>query len=259
MKNPYQYKHWEIFNPVEQARLLRVLGGLVTGGLRGGKPKALDYGAGTGNVTHKLLSLGCHVTACDISRDSLRLLKHASAPGAPLETLQVDGSGEGLPADHFDIITIYSVLHHVPDYLLLIQRLLRSLKPGGVIFIDHEFNEAHWLPSPQLNAYYDLTRRSFMDYLKAVWGTGELATFDYYRGVLIKMFMNRRFEREGDLHVWPDDHIEWDAIMALLRSSGCVISQNVDYLLYNPKGGERIYEVFSGQCADMKYLVATKQ
>jgi len=257
IKNVYQHKHWEIFNPMEQARLLSVLRGLAVAE-PGRQLRALDYGAGTGNVTHKLLALGYHVTACDISPDSLELLKLEAKSEASLDTVTVDGSSLPFTDGQFDLVTLYSVLHHVPDYLRLIRGLIGVLKPGGTLFIDHEFNGDHWSPSLYLDAYYELTRRSFVDYLKEVWSTGELITFDYFKGVFIKTFLDRRYEREGDLHVWPDDHIGWDKIVDLLQDCGCSVGKNVDYLLYRPKGGEKLYELFADRCADMKYIVAIK-
>lgn len=40
--------------------------------------------------------------------------------------------------DEFDLITCYSVLHHLPNYGDLIQKLSAFLRKGGVMYLDHE-------------------------------------------------------------------------------------------------------------------------
>jgi SAM-dependent methyltransferase len=44
----------------------------------------------------------------------------------------------------FDLITGYSVLHHLPDYVSVIQCLSLFLKKGGVIYLDHEASPFYW-------------------------------------------------------------------------------------------------------------------
>jgi len=44
----------------------------------------------------------------------------------------------------FDLITGYSVLHHLPDYVDAIQRLSVFLKKGGVMYLDHEASPFYW-------------------------------------------------------------------------------------------------------------------
>jgi ubiquinone/menaquinone biosynthesis C-methylase UbiE len=38
----------------------------------------------------------------------------------------------------FDIITLSSVLHHLPNYFGTLENLTRVLKPGGVLYLTHE-------------------------------------------------------------------------------------------------------------------------
>jgi ubiquinone/menaquinone biosynthesis C-methylase UbiE len=104
-------------------------------------------GAGTGNLTGKLLTIGYHVTATDISPEMCAILKKRYASympeklavfNAPIEAL---GFGEG----EFDLITSYSVLHHLPDYEATLRTLCRYLKRGGVIYIDHEASPYYWI------------------------------------------------------------------------------------------------------------------
>ena len=88
--------------------------------------------------------------------------------------------------------------------------------------------------------------------------TKELFTLDFVKTVFIKTFINRRYEREGYIHVWKDDHIEGGKIFDLIRSLNCEIIKEIDYLLYRPKGGEKLYRKFEQKCSDTKYVFIRK-
>src|SRR6476646_7266147 len=90
----YEIKHDEIYNEVEQPRLCSTLDRVLsTLGTR--SPKVLDLGAGTGNVTLKLLERGCQVTAVDVSAASLEILKRKATGVGTLSTHVIDS--EALP------------------------------------------------------------------------------------------------------------------------------------------------------------------
>jgi ubiquinone/menaquinone biosynthesis C-methylase UbiE len=252
----YDAKHTEIFNPVEQRRLDATLDELLAKAPP--SPDVLDVGAGTGNLTTKFLARGCHVHAADVSALSLDYLKRKAPHGATLRTSLI--TDEKLPfADRsFDVVATYSVLHHVPDYLLTVSEMARVLRPGGIIYIDHEASESAWRPSTALAEYRAATRlpawRHALDLLRS----GEAFTPAFAKTVAMKLFVNRRYEREGDLHVWPDDHIEWDRVAATLRECGVTILEAREYLHYRPRGGEALYARYEKQCGDMKFIFARK-
>jgi hypothetical protein len=74
-----------------------------------------------------------------------------------------------------------------------------------------------------------------------------------------KLFVNPRYEREGDIHVWPDDHIEWPRIYELFEQQGVVIEKEVDYLCYQPRGGERLFDEYRNLCSDMRAVFGRKR
>jgi len=142
----YELLHPEVYNKQEQKRInstLKMVDELIANNQR----KALDFGAGTGNLTGKLLSMGYHVTAIDISAEMCALLRKKYKPyleakklvviNLPIEDVSFD-RGE------FDLITCYSVLHHLPDYVDVVQRLCVFLKKGGVMYLDHEASPFYW-------------------------------------------------------------------------------------------------------------------
>ncbi len=145
----YELVHPEVYNRYEQKRLnstLKMVDKLVADNRERSK-KALDFGAGTGNLTGKLLQMGYKVTAIDISMEMCKILekkyknylesKRLIVINSPIEDVNFD-------RDEFDLITCYSVLHHLPDYVDAIQRLSGFLKKGGVMYLDHEISPFYW-------------------------------------------------------------------------------------------------------------------
>jgi 2-polyprenyl-3-methyl-5-hydroxy-6-metoxy-1,4-benzoquinol methylase len=142
----YELLHPEVFSRIEQKRItskLKHANRLV----EDNQKYALDVGAGTGNLTGKLLTMGYVVTAIDISAEMCAILQqkycHFLENGqlvvinSPIEDL-------GFDIGNFDLITCYSVLHHLPDYQNGIRKLSGLLKKGGVMYIDHEASPFYW-------------------------------------------------------------------------------------------------------------------
>ena len=69
----YNFIHSEIWNKSEQMRLTRVLKRIAQL-IDNCQFRAMDFGAGTGNITEKLLGLGFKVTAVDISPEMCSFL-----------------------------------------------------------------------------------------------------------------------------------------------------------------------------------------
>lgn len=103
--------------------------------------KALDFGAGTGNITGKLLQMGYSVVAVDISTEMVRTLKTKFKNYVKNKKLRVVSSKiESIHFEEgeFDLITSYSVLHHLPNYEKVVHELSTFLRKGGVMYLDHE-------------------------------------------------------------------------------------------------------------------------
>lgn len=253
----YDRKHTEIYNPVEQERLDRTVSELLALVDRPG-PRVLDVGAGTGNLTLKFLAAGCSVCAADVSRDSLEVLMRKAGRDARIDTRLL--TGERLPFEDasFDAVATYSVLHHVPDYLLTVREMARVLRPGGFLYIDHEASPAAWQPGPALQEYRRATRLPKLRHILQLVRTGEMFTPAFAKTAFMKAFVNPRYEREGDLHVWVDDHIEWDRIEQALAQCAVDIVRVHDYLLYQPRGGEALHSRYRDRCEDTRLLFGRK-
>lgn len=94
----------------------------VTGASPGGR--ALDFGCGTGRLTHAMCAYADEVTGYDISPG---MLEKARARGGPATYV------EALPDGRFDWINSFIVFQHIPPErgLGLIEDLLGRLAPGG--------------------------------------------------------------------------------------------------------------------------------
>lgn len=159
----YDTIHGEIFNCYAQSVIRRLLKLGIDSlkpeyGSRTPRLTALDCASGTGNISEKLLALGCTVNAVDISHEMLSVLD------SKLKS-RYDGSYKIIHSDIdlfldtteniYDVISFSSALHHLPDYVETFSRAINKLRRPGVIFIIHE-------PLPQHLQYAS----TFSDYLR---------------------------------------------------------------------------------------------
>jgi glycosyltransferase involved in cell wall biosynthesis/ubiquinone/menaquinone biosynthesis C-methylase UbiE len=247
--NDYTSAHGEIFNAAEQERLLLALKkSLQTVNTGSKKLTALDYGCGSGNLTRHLLNLNVDVVAADVSSQFLELVRQ-QFPSDRLSTLALNGKDLGsLETDSFDFITVYSVLHHIPDYLAALTELARVCKPGGVIYLDHEPTDQFWSDNPIYEEFQAKALR--IDWRKYL-------VFSNYVGKVRRWF-NPKYSNEGDIHVWPDDHIEWQCIEDTMTGLGFEVVLSEDYLLCKKLYRPNIYRKYEKLCSDTRLMVFRK-
>jgi 2-polyprenyl-3-methyl-5-hydroxy-6-metoxy-1,4-benzoquinol methylase len=256
----YDAVHSEIFNTVEQRRLGECLERAISE-VRSGGLQALDYGCGTGNLTRHLLALGAEVTAADISPKFLEIV----AERYRVRTIRLeDGEPTSLPAAGFDFIGLYSVLHHIPDYLKAVRDLVGKLRPGGVIFLDHEWNDERWNASPALVAFNEEIARvpsvRWWDPDKKRWQHLLRAAVTPSRHMFrFRRLLDPRYSDEGDIHTWPDDHIEWDQVAAAAIAGGAEVVHREDYLSFQAGYDEEVWARYRDRCSDMTALIARRR
>lgn len=243
----YDAAHGEIFNTIEQQRIKDVLTKIVN--LLGKSSEgfnALDFGAGTGNLTNHLVNLGLNVTAADVSKKCLEVVN--SRYGCKTILLQ-DGSTKALSSNSYDLVCLYSVLHHVPDYLELLSELDRICTPGGIIYIDHENSPLYWERLDDFKKLYKkISRTDWAKYSKAS---------NYLHK--IKSLFIYKYTNEGDIHVWPDDHIEWPKIDLAFDKMRYVKVLESDFLLHKRNYIQDEYDMakvsfFDTRCVAYKKL-----
>lgn len=252
----YETLHGEIFNPVEQARLRGKLAeAAALAGTRPGDKHALDLGCGSGNLTAHLLELGLKVTAADVSEKFLDLVRGKFGGGDRLRTAAINGKDLGGFRDGaFDLTAAYSVLHHIPDYLLMVREMARVTARGGVLYIDHELNPAYWAGSPEYAAF---RAECLGGEPAAAPPLSRFFKFSTYADK-VRRILNPRHMTEGDLHVWPDDHIDWEEIEKILSEAGFKTMMREDYLLYRRGCPGEAYRRYAASCSDVRLLAARK-
>lgn len=265
----YERRHTEIFNDIEQARLAASLREAFDAVRTGSRPThALDFGCGSGNLTRHLRALGCEVTSADVARKFLENLEAEFGAGNGVTTHLLNGEDlAGLGDAVFDFAAAYSVLHHVPDYLGIVAELARVLRPGGVLYIDHEVAPAHWNPTGTLAEYRRLatppapTAPGPARFFKPSTYVRKLRSWldPAERRRRRMKRLDPRWREEGDIHVWPDDHIEWDRIETVLGGAGFDVVFRRDYLHYDARVPRALWKAYEERCADMRVLVMRKE
>lgn len=260
----YDRNHPEIFNEVEQVRLRTSLTAAVRA-VRGsrGALRALDVGCGSGNVARHALDLGLEVVAADVSPEFLRKVGRR-AQGRPLETMRLNGMDlKPLPDGAFDLVTAYSVLHHIPDYLALVAEMHRVTRPGGIVYLDHEVNERFWESDGCLESLQDEARERAM-HASGWWNPSR---WRWQRFLMPGKYVSRArsaidpdwwWKVEGDIHTWKEDHIEWAQIEDLLRARGAEVVLCEDYLVFRPEYPRDLYERYRQTCSDMRVMAIRK-
>lgn len=97
--------------------------------------KILDAGAGTGRIALKLANLGANVTALDVSREMLRVLKNKTKKS--IETVVGDAENMPFADESFDIVVAAFLIVHFNNPKYFFQEVYRVLKPGGVLIVSN--------------------------------------------------------------------------------------------------------------------------
>lgn len=253
MAKKYERLHGEIYNDFEQSRLRDELGEAISNIKTGSETRrVLDFGCGAGNLTRHLSSLGCEVLASDVSQGFLDLVASRSYP-TKVETIKLNGSDlSSIPDESVDMVATYSVLHHVPDYLGILKEFMRVLKRGGVVYIDHEPSDEFWLKS-QVCRDFELEMKKNTK-LKL----DKYFVLTNYYDWLIRRFVNPRYHREGDIHVFEDDHVKWSKVVGSLVKEGGQVLFERDYLLFRQNYDVSIFNKYKDKTTDMHVLVVRK-
>jgi ubiquinone/menaquinone biosynthesis C-methylase UbiE len=104
----------------------------------------LDVGTGQGHLLPYLAELTDmeHIHGLDVSGNNLALARRRF-PGVQFH--QGDFVRDFTPPRQFNLITAYSVLHHVVDWRGFLAKAVECLAPGGVLYLDHD--PMHSLPN----------------------------------------------------------------------------------------------------------------
>jgi ubiquinone/menaquinone biosynthesis C-methylase UbiE len=118
---------------------------------RTGTSRLLDIGCGTGFVISLLQDTFDEIHGIDPTRAMLDKVDMSRGN----ITLH-EGVAEDLPFEDatFDLVTAYSVLHHLADHRPALAEVARVLRPGGVFYVDLEPNRAFWRAIDEVERTY---------------------------------------------------------------------------------------------------------
>jgi SAM-dependent methyltransferase len=126
--------------------------------------RALSIGCGTGALERDLVKRGIcrRIDAFDGSVTSLLIAaEEARKSGGGICYFAADFNEPVLPRSHYDLVLVHQALHHVAKLEKLYRAIMRTLEPGGVLYIDEyvgpsrfEWNDE--LIDPQRRVYDSL-------------------------------------------------------------------------------------------------------
>jgi SAM-dependent methyltransferase len=94
--------------------------------------RVLGFGSAYGEELLPVLDRTSSVTVVD-SSDAFQV---RDIHGVPADFVKPAVNGElPIPPDHFDLITCFGVLHHIPNVTKNVRELVRVLKPGGYLLV----------------------------------------------------------------------------------------------------------------------------
>jgi ubiquinone/menaquinone biosynthesis C-methylase UbiE len=100
-----------------------------------GNESLLDVGCGTGNILRFAVKYFKQVTGADISEEMLELSKKYTK-----NLVLADATKLPFEDNKFDVVSAYSVLHHLYNPLPAINEMFRVCKKDGVVYTDNDPN-----------------------------------------------------------------------------------------------------------------------
>lgn len=124
--------------------------------------RLLDVGAGPGTITVDFAGQVAHVTATEISEETLQLSRTLAAAQsvANIDFSVEDVHALSFPDDSFDVVHAHQVLQHVADPVQALREMRRVARPGGIVAArDADYAGFHWFPLiPALDDWLQLYR-----------------------------------------------------------------------------------------------------
>lgn len=99
---------------------------------RSGSCRVLEVGAGHGMFTDHVLAAGADVVVTEMSPRAFALLdaRFRHNPRAQI-VYEHDGEEVFRSSNTFNVVLCVSVLHHIPDYMAFLTRVVDRIEPGG--------------------------------------------------------------------------------------------------------------------------------
>jgi ubiquinone/menaquinone biosynthesis C-methylase UbiE len=138
----YETRHPEIFS-YERTSWLKTFRSIRERYFHGKDINVLDVGTGTGFVIEAIspeLTKDDTVIGHDVSQEMLKHAKKTFDQYAFKNRVVSSLASEYIPSGSVDLVTMNSVLHHIPDAKSFFNEIDRILTPMGILIIRHEPN-----------------------------------------------------------------------------------------------------------------------
>jgi SAM-dependent methyltransferase len=113
--------------------------------------EALEIGAGTGVLLHRLRDRGCSVQGVEVNQE---LIAEAHRWFGDVPIRKTSGTELPFPDGSFDVVMSFDVFEHIPDSDAHLREVERVLRPGGAYLIQ--------TPNKWMNVVFETVRwRSF--------------------------------------------------------------------------------------------------
>jgi len=164
---------------------------------RRGRCRVLEVGAGHGSFSAALVAAGAEVVVTEMSMSSAERLRERFA-GEPRVRVEFDHDGDWAFRSHerFDVVACLSVLHHIPDYVAVVDRLTDVLVEHGTFLA---WQDPLWYPTQPWRTRAASTGAYF------AWRLGRP---DLRRGLATRMRRLRRTYRADR----PEDMAEYHVV-----------------------------------------------
>jgi len=134
----FERAHPESSSVYEKAEVLKSLAFIAENS--GTRNMCVDVGCGTGFITGFELPMYKIVVSMDISKQMLRTVRNRYGHADQLNLAVCDAEFLPLRSEIADLVSVSSVLHHLPKPFRAITEMSRLLKKGGLLYITREPN-----------------------------------------------------------------------------------------------------------------------
>ena len=168
--------------------------------------KFLDIGCGPGNVLHIAGDHGWDCTGLELSRWAAEMA-HKSG----LNVIEGTLADAHFPENHFDVISMFDVLEHLPYPVDYVERIYKILKPGGVVVVEtpnifgffarHIYKQKSELVKPRAHICLYSKQTASMLFRSAPFSRVKVETFPYcrnYTGGYFKSVIVSRLKNGAD-------------------------------------------------------------
>jgi ubiquinone/menaquinone biosynthesis C-methylase UbiE len=131
-----------------------------------GAVEILDLGCGTGEITRRLAELypRARLTGVDILEGNLALARAASgAFGDRIRYRQADAFALPFTGSSFDLVVCRHVSQAVPHFELVVDQMMRCLKPGGWLHLLSEDYGMLRMPGPDADRFWIEVALRYLD------------------------------------------------------------------------------------------------